>query len=144
MVRRLKQTGPAFPSLANEVHDGERGGESMFSPRSSGSWPSCGCYFTHRNPPKKTLFKTEWNLPLIFSGTCHIGESRSRSGTLERPGGVTRGGVALDLQGRFTADGLCQGASAPVPGFPSAVFTSWQRGRALLTVAVRWLRRSAG
>lgn len=77
---------------------------------------------------------------LIFSGTCHISESRSRSGTLEGPGGVT-GGVCARSAGAFTADGLCQGASAPMPGFPSAVFTSWQRGKALLTSAVRWVRR---
>lgn len=51
--------------------------------------------------------------PSFLSGTCHNGESRSRSGTLERPGGVTGGdgGEAGLRRGgvRGTADGLCQG-----------------------------------
>lgn len=83
--------------------------------------------------------------PSFLSGTCHNGESRSRSGTLERPGGVTGGDggeAGLRRGGYAVRQMVCvKGASAPVPGFPSVVFTSWQRGRALLTRAVRWVRR---
>lgn len=46
-----------------------------------------------------------------------------------RPGGVTRrgtcrGGICSICKGVW-ADGLCQGASVRMPGFPSRIFTLW-------------------
>lgn len=102
----------------------------MFPPRSSGSWPSCGCYFTHRNPTPKNIVQDRVeplrassapsNL-IFFRHMPHRGVPLQIWDTREARW-CHRGGCARSAGAFLTADGLCQGASAAVPGFSKRSF----------------------
>lgn len=101
---------------------------------------SCGCCFTRKNPPKHYLRQNKplgasnapWNLIIFFFRHMPRISVWLKIWDTLRPGGVTRrgtcrGGICSICEGVW-ADGLCQGASVRMPGFPSRIFTLWQDG----------------
>lgn len=86
------------PSLVNEVHDAERGGESTFSPRSSGSWPAHGRYFTRRNSTaEETIRRTSFFSDTLGSPAPDLGHLRDQ---VVSPGGGG-GGLRSICRGVF-------------------------------------------